>query len=148
MKKSKRNFRRIFLLMLCAYSLMPAAFFMMSFADFNVSGFRRAAAYAVGVVFWAGALLGTVFLAVLGGIRKKDKRSGSIKGMPGILSFFRTKQGKLADMIMIPAVVTAAAVSFTRAAEQPVRFVLWSAALFLIVLHSALNGKNYIYMKG
>jgi hypothetical protein len=44
--------------------------------------------------------------------------------------------------------VTAAAVSLTRAAEQPVRFVLWSAALFLIVLHSALNGKNYIYMKG
>lgn len=134
--------------MLCSYSLIPLAFLMMSFADFNVSGFRRTAAYVVGVLFWAGVLLGTVFLTVLGRLRKNDKSSGRINGLPGIMSFFRTKYGRLADLIMIPVLCIAAAASLTGMFIQPVRFVIWSAALFLIVLHSALNGKNYIYMKG
>lgn len=134
--------------MLCSYSLIPLAFLMMSFADFNVSGLRRIAAYGVGGLFWTGVLLGTVFLAVLGRKRKNDEKSGSIKGLPGIMSFFRTKQGKLADILMIPVLCTASVLSVTGAFVQPVRFIVWSAALFLIVLHSAFNGKNFIYMKG
>ncbi|NLT09411.1 MAG: hypothetical protein GXY08_07910 [Ruminococcus sp.] len=148
MKKRKIRFKRFFVLMLCGYSLIPLAFLMMTFADFNVSGIRRLAAYAVGAVFWTGALLGTVFLIVLDRARKCDKRSRSIKGMPGLISFFRTRQGKLADIIMIPVLSAATGASLTGAFIQPVRFALWAAAQFLIILHSALNGKNYIYMKG
>jgi hypothetical protein len=147
MKNKKARFKRLFLMSLCLYWLIPLAFFLMIFADFNASGFRRGLAYGVGALFWTGVLSGTVVLAIMNRTRKHDRKSRSIDGLPGILSFFKTRQGKLTDKIFIPFAVLSLITALVDRVPQQLRFFIWSVTLFLLVAHSALNGKNYIYMK-
>ncbi|MBQ9894348.1 MAG: hypothetical protein IJM38_03060 [Ruminococcus sp.] len=146
MKRDMAKFRKIFMLMLCCYWLIPLSFLLMIFADFNISGIRRVLAYGVGILFWTGTLSGTVLLIILDRARKKDSSKEDKTLSPGAFAFFRTKQAKPVDMITIPVTAAAVVMMIIKDVPQTIKFAVWSLALFMIIFHSAVNGRNYIYL--
>lgn len=147
MPADKTVFMRRFLLMLGAYLLLPISFLLMTAADFSGTGFQRFLAYFVGIVFWIGTAVGTLFLAKLNRARKSDEKRGRIKGAPGIMRFFSCRQGKAMDILLIPVTVLAIVLTLIRSVPGNVRFVAYAAEALFLVLHSVFNGKNYIYLK-
>ena len=134
--------------MTLSYALVPLAFLLMPFASFQAAGAGRVLAYAIGAAFWTGVVTGTVFLVKMEEIRKSDKKRGCVKGLPGILSFFRTKRGSFIDKLLLPTAAATIVASAAKLVPHRVSFVLWAATLTLLILHSAVNGKNFIYMNG
>ncbi len=95
-------------------------------------------------VFWAGLIAEQVFIWMANFQRKKlseNKKSA----YPGIISFFKTKPGKVSDIVLIVSVTVFIIMSAAKISVNVGQFIL----LFLIVLsfrfHCITNGKNYSY---
>lgn len=105
---------------------------------------ERTVIFITSAVFWAGLIAEQAFIWLANFQRKKlsDNKKG---GYPGIISFFKTKVGKVSDIILIISVIAFIIMSTAEISVNVVQFII----LFLIVLsfrfHCITNGKNYSY---
>ena len=127
MASDRKTFKRQFLMMLGGYALVPLSFIFMGAGRFNGPLYLRILAYAAGGFFWSGTAIGTLFLILADKRRKKDEKKGNIKGLPGALRFFSCRQGKLMDLIMIPATLCVLCVVLTGIVKGNTRFFFYGA---------------------
>ena len=103
--------------------------------------------YTTSIIFWLGLILEQIFIWMADAVRKKEvgKKEKNKKSYPGIISFFKTKLGKISDILLILSLITYVIMLITEFGVYFSQYI----ALFLIVLsfrfHCIANGKNYIY---
>ena len=108
---------------------------------------EQALIYSASSIFWAGLILEQIFIWMANAKRKKtaDKNEKKDKSRPGIISFFKTRLGKISDIVFILSFITYIIMLVTEVGIDFSQYVI----LFLIVLsfrfHCISNGKNYIY---
>ncbi len=105
-----------------------------------------------GMTFWLG-LLGELVCYLMAAIRKKKyvsfegKECAADKGLVGVLSFFRTKEGMIADIALGIAVVF---LVLTVVLDWSGTWTVTTAVVFVFLtlqLHAMLNGKIYRVMR-
>ena len=101
-----------------------------------------------GGFFWIG-LVGTIVMAIK--IDKTRKRSGKLRDKKskvkqiGLLSFFKNKEAKIADIAMFASIIC---FIVARICTDNLYWLFTFLATFVFSfgMHCMLNGKNYIYL--
>lgn len=127
-----------------------AALMLLLTADIKASGIRRVLAYLIPAVFWAATVFQILFTVRAAGIRKRLEEKIGAQDMQkrtlfGAISFFRTREGKIADIVLL---LSAVFFAVCMALRMPWGWLpaLGLALLYLsLSLHCILNGKNYRY---
>ncbi len=89
-----------------------------------------------GITFWAGLLIGILFIILAAKQRKKIPKR--IKGLPGILNFFRNVESIIADVFVVAAVVL-----YLLIHNEYVQVVCMFAFIAGIYFHCIFNGLIY-----
>lgn len=100
------------------------------------------------IVFWVCFLAEQFFIWNANSIRKRLENEGKISrvyGRLGILSVLQTREGTIADMILILSLIIFVALLLLGIGEEFIQYLF----IFFIVLsfrmHCILNGKNFRY---
>lgn len=97
----------------------------------------------VGILFWLGFIIGLTITFVLGRMRRKV---GYKKyRIPGLFCFFNNKIGKICDIAMLISLIVIIAAKILLKDYNLLWPVMLSIAMFLIFMHSIINGNNYSY---
>ena len=117
------------------------------FGDYSGNAFNVIMAYAVGVLFWLGLIVGYILFFSLNKRRKKDKKFVyKFKSRPGIFVFFSNKYAFVIDIAMIAMLIFTVIFSFIPLMNYSLSVVSASILLFLIHMHCLLNGVNFKYI--
>lgn len=100
------------------------------------------------ILFWLGLIAEQVLVWSANKQRKKLEQSFGYKeqGLPGIVSFFKTKTGKTADLIFAVSTVTYIILLVGNWGENTVQYVFLFLMFLSFRLHCIANGKNYRYI--
>ncbi|HBM98598.1 MAG TPA: hypothetical protein DD413_04160 [Ruminococcus sp.] len=102
------------------------------------------------IVFWLGLIGEQLFIWRANSIRRLMERSGrfeKIKLGIGVMSFFRTKAGLIADVVLIFSFVTLPILIIFGIGENVVQYIFIFLLVLSFRLHCLLNGKNFRYEK-
>jgi hypothetical protein len=149
MRAEIRKLKTWFSISIGCIGLSSASLLMIPFADFRGSPPQKAIGYVIGTVFWAGIIAGYIIFWLLSRSRKQIPSNGRCtKPRIGIISFFRTFTGMIADVICglsLIGLVIAIAVAGDHAGWFT--FLLIAVFIFSLQMHSILNGENYINLE-
>ena len=143
MKKLLAERKVVIALVFSVISSLPILFCIL---DLRNDSAEKALIFASSITFWVGLLFEQCFIWLADSQRKKTEKNKKQKGVrPGIISFFKTKLGKVSDITFILSVVAFMIMVTADISVNVGQFVV----LFLIVLsfrfHCITNGKNYSY---
>ncbi len=125
-----------------SFLLMPAA------SSISLNEGENGLLYLAGALFWSSLILSIVANFIVTVKRKKyfkGKESTNIPKYPGIITFFSSKEAKIADILMI--VFFVAFIVCTIFADGYPIYVFLFLSVLAIQYHCVLNGKNLIYIK-
>ena len=140
------KFKKYNCALLCSivcFTISSASFILIPISDFNGTKIERILAYMVGILFWLGFIIGLTMTFVLGRMRrkvgyKKDR-------ITGLFCFFNNKIGKICDIAMLISLIVIIAAKILLKDYNLLWPVMLSIAMFLIFMHSIINGNNYSY---
>ena len=120
------------------------------FADFGGSPQQKTIGFLIGAVFWLGLIAGYILLWFINKYRKehiaKSKKRWR-KRKPGIISFFQSFYGMIADVLCLLS-FDAALISAILADKKPgwLTYFLIAFFIFSLQMHGILNGENFRYI--
>ena len=134
-----------------AMFIMSATVLVMPFAV-DVGNQNRFAVVAIGLVFWVSAITGYVCIIAANNVRKKimSLMSGSyssLKGRPGIVTFFSNVYATVADTVMILSFITFILINLTETKDTYIAYIFLFLLIFSIHMHSLFNGKIFKVIK-
>lgn len=138
------SYKKMFLNSLISFVISSFSFLLIPLSDFRGTIFQKLTSYAVGVLFWAGFIIGLIITVYLGSIRKKD--SDKHYKLPGILCFFKNKIAVKCDISMIISVILLIIFQRLLGTHHIASVIILSFTIFTIYIHSVFNGNNYAYM--
>lgn len=102
------------------------------------------------IIFWLGLLAEQVFIWTANFIRKKTvvsvgKRKKQM--LPGVVSFFRTAEGTIADILMIVFFTLLVILMIFKIGEEALQYIFICLLVLSFRFHCILNGKNFRYKK-
>lgn len=145
---SEKKQKTLWLLYILFLAILSFAFIIMPFAS-SLEERTSILIYISGGIFWMG-LIGTIVMAIIiNSHRKKSlsfrKEHSGLKQF-GLISFFKNKEAKIADIAMFSTFV-----GFILAISVIKNIYVIFFCLSLLVcsfgLHCMLNGINYLYIK-
>lgn len=145
--KSKRA--KVYLLVsICSYFIMAASVFLLPFSRKADSSDLSAVGYILGIVFWFGILSGIVFLVLSWmKIRKQNNyQNWKEKTHPGVISFFKSRGGSIADICFLLTVVLLIISDYVMHLPYGIVLVFLFLTLYSFCLHFVLNGRVYRYL--
>lgn len=147
MKKRKRKTLKYMRLSLLCFGLHACSFFLEPFA-INGENEITAVGYALGVIFWASLLVGTVLFEICRRNLSGDAgyREWKQRKVPGIFGFFRTKAARIVDPILLLATVITIVSNLTGNIPEGLLLVVLAVMVFTFYLHMMVNGRVYRYM--
>lgn len=122
------------------------------FGDYSGNAFNIIMAYAVGILFWAGLIVGYVLLLIINSHRKKQmnaskKNTSAVrKSRPGIIVFLSNKYAFIADLTMGVTFILTIVFLFIPLFNYGLAVVFGSVLLFSIHMHCLFNGMNFKYI--
>ena len=130
------KFKKYNCALLCSivcFTISSASFILIPISDFNGTKIERILAYMVGILFWLGFIIGLTITFVLGRMRRKV---GYKKyRIPGLFC----------DIAMLISLIVIIAAKILLKDYNLLWPVMLSIAMFLIFMHSIINGNNYSY---
>lgn len=149
--KTKKFRMSLLLAMMCPVA-GALALLSILFVDSDKNNVHRVLSYVIAAVFWLSLILTQLFLWIANAERKSVERKLKKKlsdknSRPGIISFFSSKEAKIADAVML---ISAAIVAFLAIKGISIGWMVLSAiSMFFLSLnmHSFLNGRNYKALK-
>ncbi len=123
---------------MASFLLSAASTLLVPWANLNESLGSRPLAYVLAIMFWLGLLAGIVF-EILASKARKGLKDVSVNGKPGIISFFKTKEGIAADIIFVIALVCAILLRNVSVVSAIFLFLTLAALYFSCIF----NGRNY-----
>lgn len=136
--------RKKILLSTVCFGISACSFLFIPLSDFNGTKAQLYFAYLVGILFWLGLILGLLITFRLGNKRKKI--GFKMYKFPGVLCFFKNKKSKVCDMIMLISFIILIILQRVFGIYYWISIIFLSITLFLVYLHSILNGNNYAYI--
>lgn len=125
-----------------SFLLMPAA------SNISLNERKNGLLYLAGGLFWSSLFISIVTTVIVTVKRKKyfkDKENTNLSKHSGIVTFFSSKEAKVADILMFIFVV--AFIVCTIFADGYLIYVFLFLSVLAIQYHCVLNGKNLIYIK-
>ena len=97
---------------------------------------------AVGVplIFWAGLISEQIMFLSFG---KSVKKDGVKKGRIGAISFFKCKEGKIADIVFLVSAALLIIITAVQKSESLIQYILIFAAVLSFRCHAVFNGRVY-----
>lgn len=102
----------------------------------NISGMLRK---VIPLIFWSGVALEQFMLLLLRIINRKN----IIKGMPGIISFFKNIYGKIADIVVIISLIALVVLVTLNIGPAYIQYVMISMVILFFRLHAIFNGRIF-----
>jgi len=119
---------------------------LIPFSDFGEGGFKTVLSYCISICFYLFLILGYILFIVANQKRKKQKltKKNRYKLKPGIIVFFSSLWGSIADIILIMSVVMVAMLMiFPNVFSDLIKYILIATFIFSVHMHSIFNGVNY-----
>ena len=139
----------MFVLSLVFGFVFAASFLLMPEASkISLNEGKNELLYLSGALFWSSLILSVITTAVVTVKRKnyfKGKENANLPKHSGIITFFSSKEAKIADILMIVFLV--AFIICTIFADGYPIYVFLFLSVLAIEWHGILNGKNYAYIK-
>lgn len=147
MRKRKRKTLKYMRLSLLCFGLHACSLFLEPFA-INGENEMTTAGYALGGIFWASLLAGTVLFEICRRNLSGDAgyREWKQKKVSGIFGFFRTKAARIVDPILLLATVITIVSNLTGNILEGLLLVVLAVMVFTFYLHMMVNGRVYRYM--
>ena len=152
MSVSKTNGKKseiLFVISLIFKFLFAASFLLMPPAsDISLNDGKQGFLYFVGVLFWVSLIISQITMIVVTIQQKKyykGKDTKDLPGKPAIITFFYTKEAKIADILMCVSIV--GFILSTILTDSYLIYVFLFLSVLMIQIHCVLNGKNLIYLK-
>ena len=116
------------------------------------TGAQKIGAYIMAAVFWLCILLELWMIRMCSSERRwleqRKVRSRSLaKSNPGVVSFLKTREGMIADIVMFASLIAVIAITWTQVKSQWLILSCVSVLYLSFNMHCLLNGKNYRYIK-
>ena len=116
------------------------------------SGFQKAGAYIISAVFWLCVILELWMIRMCNSERlwleRHKVRSRMLaQAGPGVISFIKTREGLIADVIMFVSLIAVIVIAWIQVRSQWVILSCVSVLYLSFNMHCLLNGKNYRYIK-
>ena len=116
------------------------------------SGFQKAGAYIISAVFWLCVILELWMVRMCNSERlwleRRKVRSRMLdQAGPGVISFIKTREGLIADVIMFVSLIAVIVIAWTQVRSQWAILSCVSVLYLSFNMHCLLNGKNYRYIK-
>ena len=104
--------------------------------------------YTIGVLFWAGLIVGIACWLIAYSICKKQRgfHKVSLFQKAGIVCFFKNKHAKMADVVMGVSLVLTIVDNFIYGFPHPLNAICLFMFLFSFHMHYLLNGRLYKYL--
>ena len=148
-KTDNKASRIMFLLSLILKFLFAVSFLLMPPAsDISLNEGKQGFLYFVGTLFWVSLIFSQITMIFVTLKRKKyfkDKEKKELPRMPAILTFFYSKEAKIADILMFISI--AGFIVSTILTDNYLIYVFLFLSVLMIQIHCVLNGKNLIYIK-
>ena len=141
MKVSK--YRRMLLYSIFGFAVSAFSFMLIPLSDFRGSALQKTIAYMIGALFWLGLISGLIITIKLGQIRKNF--SEKKYKLPGVMCFFKNKQAICCDVLMGASVILLVIFQKLFGTYHIASIVLLSLTVFLVYIHSIVNGNNFAY---
>ncbi len=118
--------------------------FLVFAGDYQGELINKICAYAMGIAFWLGLLVGYAVFIVFNKKRKQDTDT-KMKQRPGIVCFFSNRYATFFDVLLaISLIVTI--VCLIVPSYEVIMITALSLCLFSFHMHSILNGINFKYL--
>lgn len=126
------------------FTAMAACFLLMPFVV-NGENSTRAGVFALGISFWAAALLGYGGVIIGSIVRRRICKEERIRinGSPGVISFISNLPALLFDAGLLVSIVLLVVTLLTPMRETYFAYVSIALTVFFFHMHSLFNGKNY-----
>lgn len=116
------------------------------------SGPQKAGAYIMAAAFWLCVILELRMVRMCNSERRRLERRKVRSRMltqagPGVISFMKTREGLVADVIMFASLIAVIAIAWTQVKSQWLILSCVSVLYLSFNMHCLLNGKNYRYIK-
>lgn len=148
-KTDDKASRIMFLLSLIFKFLFATSFLLMPPAsDISLNDGKQGFLYFVGTMFWISLIFSQVTMIFVTLKRKKyfkSKEKKELPRKPAIITFFYSKEAKIADILMF--ISMACFIVSTILTDSYLIYVFLFLSVLMIQIHCVLNGKNLIYIK-
>lgn len=141
MKVSK--YRRMMLYSVFGFAISAFSFMLIPLSDFRGTSLQKTMAYMIGALFWLGLIMGLIITLKLSQIRKKNSKKKY--KYPGAICFFKNKQAIFCDISMGISIILLVIFQKLFGTYHIVSIILLSIAIFLVYIHSIVNGNNFSY---
>ncbi len=123
----------------CTFLLMP--FIKKSLFDQSLAW----KAASLGSIFWASLIMAVLSVILSSVFRRKYLKNNGIdrkqiKGRIGLITFFSTVLGKIADFLLAASIAALAVVCLTRQTNNDITFVIIALLVFSLSMHCMFNG--------
>ena len=144
MRKRKRKTLKYMRLSLLCFGLHACSLFLEPFA-INGENEMTTAGYALGGIFWASFLAGTVLFEICRRNLSGDAgyREWKQKKVPGIFGFFLTKAARIVDPILLLSMVITIVSNLTGNFPEGLLLVVLAVMVFTFYLHMKVKGRVY-----
>ena len=98
--------------------------------------------------FWLGTLFEILTIIKTTHLRKMAEKRYQVfaKGLPGIVSFFKTPYGKITDIVFVVSTILYIVLELITQNGILLKFILIFLMFLSFRLHCIANGKNYRYL--
>ena len=140
----KKKLRFIFYIVFVCLILSSLVMIFVPYVNFNGTQFQKSAGIFLGVIFWAGLIIGWILYGFMYG-NLKSKGAFKKKRRPGIFCFFSNRQAILADMICVITLMINIIILFIHVPWTWMEAAAAAAFMFLLSFHShyIFNGATY-----
>ena len=138
-KRFKRNVRLAMI-----SSLVSSLAVLFTIGEGNESA-RKILTIIASLLFWVGLVAEQLFIWIANRQRKTlecSVQGRKMQGLPGICSFFKTRLGMIADVVLLLSVIL-----FIVLENEVLQYIFLFFIVFAFRLHCTANGKNYGYNK-
>lgn len=143
---SNKSSQTWFVISIISYFIMSCSFMIMPLDNYSKKIDTSIINIISGACFWLFLIIGCVGQVLVSRHRKASIANREIKSRIGILGFFGNKWARIADCIMIAALVVFVISLIITKAIGYVCYVSLSATIFFFCMHCILNGRNYLYI--
>lgn len=147
MNKYKLNFK---LSLICS---LIGALMLFSIVFLNGSGkFYQVSSYIIGGLFWLSIVAEQILFWIANAERKRAEKRMNQKLVRrqmsiGILSFFKTREARFADIILFISAIAMALLIWLKVTNSCLVITTLSILFLSFNLHCFLNGKNFRFIK-
>ncbi len=143
----------LYFLILIMLAVIPAVLILcIPLVSLDGSQAQKIGAYILAAGFWLSIILELLMTLICSSKRKKleqqkTKDKALSKSKSGVISFFKTPEGKIADLAMIISFVAVIVIICMQVKSQWLILGCVSVLYLSFNMHCLLNGKNYRYIK-